>query len=181
MLKKLMKAAGLTADTSANELVEAVVEAADLVSAAVVVPAADVEALTAEFAEFKASAEAAQAALTVTVAELTTALATATEALAATKAEAAQVAAAALATKMEARKEKVTSLLGTVRADALLQVTEGMDDAAFDAVVSALGIGAEAEAEAPLFKEVGVAAQADAAVVTESAEMRILKQKFGKK
>jgi GTP cyclohydrolase III len=71
--------------------------------------------------------------------------------------------------KLAARKEKVVASLGTERADALLKVTEGMDDAAFEAVVSALGVSAAVEAASPLFKEVGVDAKADATKVREES------------
>jgi hypothetical protein len=44
----------------------------------------------------------------------------------------------AAALKLTARKEKVVASLGTERAEALLRATEGMDDAAFEAVLPPL-------------------------------------------
>lgn len=83
--------------------------------------------------------------------------------------------------RANARKEKIVAAIGTEKAGALFEATEGLDDAAFEAVVSALVGSVEVETKSELFKEVGVAAQADATKVEESAEMRLLKQKYGAK
>lgn len=149
--------------------------------------AAAVAVARAEFEDYKQTAEAMVAAAEEQVATLTAQLAEANEKLGAAAAaivdsEAAKQAAeaSALAAKLAVRKEKVVAAIGTARADALLTVTEGMDDAAFDAVLAALGAKADAEAADPLFNEVGVEAQADPAQVTneESKEMKILREKY---
>lgn len=193
MLKELQKALGITPKVEATAPTLEVKISAEDVQAAIAVA---VESLRAEFDEYKQTAEAMVAAADEQVALLKaeietlgqaltateTALAEAQAALDAADEEAMKAAAEAAAAKLEARKEKVIGIVGTERADALLKVTEGMDDAAFEAVVAALGVGVEAEAKAPLFKEVGVDAEADTAkVVGETAEMRILKNKYGKK
>lgn len=154
---------------------------------------AELTALQAEFNEFKETAEALMAAaeereaeLAAKLEEANAKLAEVAEAVAAAEAAKAQAEAdalaaveAALAAKLAARKDKLIAAVGTERADALLALE--MDDAAFEAVVAALGVSAAVEAASPLFNEAGVDAQADAAQVVESAEMRILKAKFGKK
>jgi hypothetical protein len=100
-------------------------------------------------------------------------------ALNALTAEKAERAAKAEAAKFVARKEKVVSAIGTAKADGLMLATQGLDDAAFDAVVSALAGSVDVEASTGLFKEVGVSATADTTkIVDESPEMKILKQKY---
>lgn len=119
------------------------------------------EAHAAEVANLKAEIEAAKAALD------------------AIEAEKAEMIAKAEAAKLAARKEKVVAAIGTEKAEGLMAATGHLDDAAFEAVVSALAGSVEAEASSDLFKEVGVDAEVDAAkVVEESEEMKLLKQKY---
>lgn len=133
---------------------------------------AQVDAVTAEFG---AKLEEAAAAL----AEMTAKFEAAQAELATLAAEKAEMVANARAVKLAARKEKVVAAIGTEKADGLMLATEGLDDAAFEAVVSALAGSVDAEAKTELFSEVGVAAEADAAkVVEESEEMKLLKQKY---
>lgn len=194
MLKQLQKALGMGDKTAeAQEKVEPTASTETLevrlnteeIQAAIDAAVAE---LRAEFDSYKETAEAmvAQAeeqaaSLSAQLAEANAKLNAATEALTVAAAEKAAAEAEALAQKLAARKEKVVAAIGTERADALLKVTENMDDAAFEAVVSALGVSAETEANSALFKEVGASGEADASQVVESAEMRILKQKYGKK
>lgn len=111
-----------------------------------------------------------------------TALAAANAALAEVEQARAQVVAEAHAVKMSARKAVVVATIGDVKADAFVAATEMLDDAAFEAVSSALAGSAALEADTTLFKDVGVEAQADTTkVVEESAEMKLLKQKYGAK
>lgn len=181
MLKALQKALGV--QPKAEEV------AGPAVEAAVAELSATLDATRAEFDEFKQTAEALlvaadaeKAELVAKLEEANAKLAAAADVLASAEADKEAAEAAALAAKLNARKEKVLAAVGTERADALLQVTEEMDDAAFDAVLSAIGLGAKAEAESQMFNEVGVAAEADAAkVVDESPEMKILKKKYAKK
>lgn len=66
----------------------------------------------------------------------------------------------AKAAKLAARKESIVAAVGTSRADALMTATESLDEVQFTAVVSAMAMSFEAEAESPMFKESGVAAEA---------------------
>jgi len=94
-------------------------------------------------------------------------------------AEKAEMAVKAETAKFAARKEKVVLAIGTAKADGLMLATQGLDDAAFEAVVSALAGSVDAEASTNLFTEVGVAAAADTTkIVNESPEMSIIKQKY---
>lgn len=135
--------------------------------------------LQAAFDEFKTEAEAHATGLSEALTATENKLTEVQAALEAAAADKAAAEAAAQAAKLEARKEKVLGIVGTERADALLKVTEGMDDTAFEAVVAALGVGAAAEAASPLFKEAGVDVAADSAAVTETPEMKRLKAKYG--
>lgn len=143
------------------------------------------EGVKAEFEEFKQTAEALLAAseekvagLQAELADLAGKLAEAQSALEAANAEKAKAEADGLAVKLAARKEKLVAALGTERADALLKVTEGMEDVAFEAVVAALGVSAAAEANSSMFTEAGVDAQADTAAVMETPEMKALRAKY---
>lgn len=184
MLKELQKALGIKpkAEEGAGLVVKLNTE--DIQAA---IDAAIAE-LRVEFDAFKQTAEELaaheQEVIAAMAAELDAtkaALVEAQAALTAATAEKTAAEAAALATKLAVRKEKLVASIGTERADALLKVTEGMDDAAFEAVVSALGVSAAVEAASPLFQEVGAEGKANAAKVTEeSPEMKILKKKYAK-
>lgn len=156
-----------------EEIVEAVAPQAE--------PEAAAPAL--EQNEALVAATAALAELAGKFEELSTKFEAATAALAAIEAEKADMIAQAVAAKAAARKEKVEAAIGTEKAAGLLLATNGLDDAAFDAVVSALTGSVEVEAKTDLFKEVGVTAEVDAAKVgeEESKEMKLLKAKYGKK
>jgi hypothetical protein len=162
---------------------EEVQEAVEPVEAVVETPV--VEAVATEVVEPAAALEAAQAAMTEMsgkVAELSAALASANALLVEMQAEKVAMIAEAAAKKTAARKEKVEAAVGTLKAPSLLAATESLDDAAFDAVVSALATSVDAETQSPMFKEVGIAAEVDLTKVNEeTAEMRILKAKYGKK
>lgn len=159
------------------------------------VVSASIKILQAEFDAFKASSEAVLAAVAAQLQEVSTALETAVAAVADADAKAAELQAQLEAVNAEkidaeteaalqrltARKEKIKAAVGTSKSDALMAATESLDDAAFDAVVSALSLSVDAEGKTGMFKEVGVAAEADAAKVEESTEMKILREKYGAK
>jgi len=86
-------------------------------------------------------------------------------------------------TKMSARKSVVEASIGTEKAGAFLAATEGLDDAAFNAIASALASSLEVEANSPMFKEVGVTGKTQGEHVAneETKEMKILKKKYAKK
>lgn len=157
---------------------------------------ADAVASDAAVAELQSQFEAFKLESESQITELSTALATAVKAVEAAdarvaelqalvdaaEAEKAEAAVKAAEAKTAARKEKIVAAVGTVRAEAVAAATEGLADAAFDAVLSAMTLSVEAEATSPLFTEAGVTAEADAATVAnavvESAEMKILRTKY---
>lgn len=125
------------------------------------------------------AAESLMSEQAATIASLTEQLATAQAALAAVEDAKQAALAEAKATKMTARKVVVVGAIGEAKADAFLAATENLDDAAFEAVTSALVGGAALEAGSALFKEVGVDAVVDATKpAAESGEMKILKAKY---
>lgn len=189
MLDKLKKMMGAKAEEvvqadapveTVEAVVEAVVEVAEATEVAAVVEAVAEEVAPSLDAEL-ALAKDSIASLIAEVAELKALVEAADAALAAVNAEKAALVADAEAKRLAARKEKIVAAIGTEKADALMTATGSLDDTAFEAVVSALNGSIAAEASSDLFKEVGVAAEADASKVEESAEMRLLKQKYGKK
>lgn len=140
---------------------------------------AELEKMQAEFESFKSEANGVAALQDEKIAELKAALNKANEVIAAAEAEKAEMAAKALAAKLDARKEKVVAAIGTEKAEGFMAATEGLDDAAFEAVVSALAGSVEVEANSELFKEVGVTAEVDAAKVVEGSSVgEILKAKY---
>ena len=185
MLDALKKKLGIT---PAKEVLEtpAVVEAVAPESTETLTLVVDASAVETELSVMRAAMEAG---ITKMGAELATAVAALAEmtvnfeaaqaALNALTAEKAELAVKAEAAKFTARKEKVVLAIGTEKADGLMLATQGLDDASFDAVVSALAGSVDAEASKGLFAEVGVSASADTTkIVAESPEMKILKQKY---
>lgn len=91
--------------------------------------------------------------------------------------------------KTEARKNKIVEAVGTEKADALLAATEGLEDAAFEAVVKAMTVNLDAEAKTEAFQEVGKVAKPDAEAIDsiesdknkESDEAKLLKAKYKSK
>lgn len=131
--------------------------------------------------EALSSQAADMTALTELVEELSAKVTQAQAELAAAEKSKADLIADAKAKQAAARKVKVEAVIGeNEKAVKLLAATENMEDAQFEAVVSALAGSFEAEAKTEMFKEVGVAAEADAAkvVTEESAEMKMLKAKY---
>lgn len=194
LLSRLMSAVGMSKPEAAApaEVIEQVIEAvADVVEAPVeAVVEQAVETLTVKLdttelqtviADLQAQVDAVKADLGVQLESATSALAEMTGKYEAAVAQLAAIAADKAAAKLAARKAAVEAAIGTEKADALLLATQGLEDAAFDNVVSALVGSVDAEAKTGLFQEVGVTAEADASkIVAESAEMRILKQQYGK-
>ena len=186
MLEALRKALGSKeAAAKPVETLEVKLDTAEIQAAI----QAAVDGVKVEFDAYKQSADAAMAeaaervtALQAELAEMAGKLSEAQAALEAAEAAKVDAAAQAAAAKLAARNERLVASLGTERAAAVMTATEGMEDAAFEAVVAALGVAAAAEAASPLFTEAGVDAKADAStVVEESAEMKILREKYKKK
>lgn len=146
----------------------------------------DTSAVQTEFSQMRTEMDAGIATLSSDLAtavdqleKMTAAFNVAQSALNALTAEKAELAVTAAAAKFTARKEKVVLAIGTEKADGLMLATQGLDDVAFEAVVTALAGSVDVEASTELFTEVGVAASADTTkIVAESAEMRIIKNKY---
>lgn len=115
------------------------------------------EAFSAQAADMQAMQELME--------EMSSKLEQASAALAATEAAKAALVAEAAAKRLTARKERIEAAIGTEKAPALLAATETMEDAAFEAVVSALAGSVEQEAKGKMFTETGVAAEAKPVVV----------------
>jgi hypothetical protein len=162
------------------EVVEQAVEAAIDNAVELTVDSAVLADFASQLEAIKAEFEVEKASYHASLAEVSAKLEAAHAELAAIAAEKAELVATAAAAKLAARKEKIVAAIGTEKADALMVATGSLDDAAFEAVVSAMTGSMDAEAKSSLFTEVGVTAEADAAkVVEESAEMRILKKTYG--
>ena len=79
--------------------------------------------------------------------------------------------------QLAARKQRVEMAIGTEKAPTMLSATEQLDDAQFEAIVSAMAMSFETEANSQMFKETGVSAKAEAVADEESLEMKIIKAK----
>jgi hypothetical protein len=179
LLNRIIKA--VTGKESAPEVEAKAAEATETLTVVL-----DTTAVETELSQMRTELDGVVAGLS---AELATAVAALTDmtanfeaaqaALNALTAEKAEMVVKAEAAKFTARKEKVVLAIGTEKADGLMLATQGLDDVAFEAVVSALAGSVDAEAETSLFKEVGVQASADTTkIVAESSEMKLIKQKY---
>lgn len=82
------------------------------------------------------------------------------EELAAFQAEKQAAVEAVKAAKLESRRNAISAVAGDIKADALMSAVVDMEDAQFDAIVSALSMNIEKEEAA--FEEIGVTADAEA-------------------
>ncbi len=81
--------------------------------------------------------------------------------------------------KMDARMASLSKEVGDERAQKVLAATEGMDDAAFQAIADALKMSADNEAKSNLFTEQGANEEVSAeARNEESTEMKLIKAKY---
>lgn len=149
-----------------------------------------VAALQADYDAYKATAEELLSNETAQLTEAKEALAEAASMIEVLQAEVASMKATAETAVVDAetmrknaRLAKITEAIGTANADALMAATEALDDAAFDAVVSALNGKAVAEAASELFTEVGASVEADAAkiVAEESGTTKLIREKYAQK
>lgn len=130
--------------------------------------------LTAKFEATSADLAALQATMAekeAEVAELTASLAEANSKLEAQ-------AAAAAATKLEARKAELAAVLQEDKVDAMLSTVSSLDDAAFAVVIDSLKSKAALETTSPMFKELG---DGGSTSKKETTEMSLLKAKYQKK
>jgi uncharacterized protein YmfQ (DUF2313 family) len=82
-----------------------------------------------------------------------------------------QAQADALKAKMDARMSAIKANLGDDKAEAFMEATKGLDDAAFAAITSAMAGSLAAEAKSDMFVEVGVETKAEAPVEEEKAPL----------
>lgn len=120
---------------------------------------AEITELKASFAQVSEVLATKEAAL----AEMATKLEQAEAALATIAAEKEVVEAAAKQAVKDARMSKLVEAVGDVQASALMTATEGMEDAAFEKIVTALTVNIDKEANSEMFNETGVDAQPKAA------------------
>lgn len=111
-------------------------------------------------------------------AALEQALATAIEHAQALEASSKDFADKVLAEKMAARKQLVVDAIGDAKADATFEAVKDLDEHAFNTVVTALKLSLSKEAESSLFTETGVSAEADTSKVVETAEAKLLREKY---
>lgn len=187
LLNRIGKAIGLVKaeDQAQDQIVDSVVEQAveasneEVVDTLTVALEVDAEPVQTALAELTAKFEE----LTNKFAELSAQHEEAVAALAKAEAEKAETIAAQVAAKAAARKQLVEAAIGTEKAAGLLAATENLDDAGFEAVVSALTGSVEAEAKTAMFTEVGQSGEVNASAVVAAAEesttMKLLKAKFG--
>jgi chaperonin cofactor prefoldin len=137
---------------------------------------ATLESQVALFSELSGKYASLEAAFT----ELTSNFESAQTALAAVEAEKKELATKAEEARLVARKEKIVAAVGTSQADALMAAVGGLEDAQFNAVVSAMATSREAEANTEAFQEVGVSGHADASkvAVEKSALEAKLEEKY---
>lgn len=124
---------------------------------------AEMSVITAELSELKATFAQVSEALATAQAEkegVVAQLEAANAALAAIAAEKEAVEAAVKQAKMDARMSKLVETVGDAKAAALMAATGEMEDAAFDAVVAALSVNMDKEANSEMFQETGVDAKA---------------------
>lgn len=87
-------------------------------------------------------------------------------------------AAAELEAKMTARKAELSKTIGDAKAESMFAATKDLSDEAFKAVVTGFATTLDKEAASSLFNESGVADPADTSLITESAEMQHIKEKY---
>lgn len=119
---------------------------------------AQAQAAQAELATLKASFEEQAAAMASMKEQLESAQAT----LAANQEAQAKAEAAAKQAKMDTRLATLKAAVGDEKAAEVMEATKELNDQAFAAICSAMETTAKAEANSPMFKEVGVETKADA-------------------
>lgn len=86
----------------------------------------------------------------------------------------------ALEEKLAARKAKLSSVVGSDKADATFEAIKGLEDATFDAVLAAMAASFEKEATTELFQETGLSGE-PAPAIEMTTEEKILRQKYQNK
>lgn len=187
MLNKFKQFLSGNTDTTATQV--ATPAQADIEKEVVNMTTATEQPIVAETASTDASADlvaqlasstSALTELQAAFAELTTKFEAAQAALAVVENEKKELATKAAEARLVARKEKIVAAVGTSQADALMAAVGGLEDAQFNAVVSAMATSREAEAKTEAFQEVGVSGNADASklAVEKSALEAKLEEKY---
>lgn len=85
--------------------------------------------------------------------------------------------------QLSARKEKIVAAVGTDKADALLTAVDGLADEQFEAIVGAMAMSVDKEAQSPMFTEAGVTGEVDLTKVedTQSSLEAKLAEKYHSK
>ena len=88
--------------------------------------------------------------------------------------------AAQAATVEKSRKDALAAVMGAdnPELEAEFAILKGLDESVFSLVLKSKAAAAEALSKSAMFKEVGVPGEADVDAPKESAEMRVLKQKY---
>lgn len=126
---------------------------------------ANAQAAAATIAELTASLTQANATLAekeTAFAEMSAKLEQITAALAASDAAQAELKAQAEAKVQSERTAKLAAVIGSVKAPEMTVSLKGLDDAAFDLVVSSMSANLSEEAKSAMFTEAGVSADAEA-------------------
>lgn len=122
----------------------------------------ELELAQTQLSEVNTKLEATLAELATAVAaqaDLQSQLAKAEEMLATFEAAAAEAEAKAKELAVQARKEKLSAVVGDEKAEELMTSLEVLDDAAFNAVVGTFALAAKAIDESPMMEELGVGAE----------------------
>lgn len=117
--------------------------------------------------------------LTANKEQLEAALADAIEANAKLEANLKDSAEKQLAEKLATRKAKLDAAVGSEKSEAAFEALKGLEDAAFEAVVTAMATSVEKEAQSELFTEAGVAGDAEPAKQM-TVEEKLLRAKYNK-
>lgn len=86
----------------------------------------------------------------------------------------------ALEEKLAARKAKLSSVVGSDKADATFEAIKGLEDVTFDAVLAAMAASFEKESTTELFQETGLSGE-PAPAIEMTTEEKILRQKYQNK
>lgn len=142
---------------------------------------AQLETAESQLAEFS-SVKEAHASLLAAFAEKETALVSALAEVATFQAEAAALKEAAVASKMNARKEKLAAVKGTAQAELLNTALASLDDEAFQTVLKGFADDKAKLEQSDLFNEIGDQGTEAEAVVQSPAKGKtdeLIKQKLG--
>lgn len=79
--------------------------------------------------------------------------------------------------KVADRKAQIAAVIGDIKAEEMIAVVAGMDDASFDVVLKSMGVAVEKSTDTDMFKEVGVSGKQETSV-EEDLTVKALKKHF---